>query len=205
MNKELRDDTGVNRRHRIIRVTCIVLCAIFGVIILCNLIGTVSNWIRPDMPPSLFGFTSLVVNTDSMSGNEDGCIDAGSLVVARRMSMSEYRKGDVIAFCEDRQTMIGRVTAIKTDETGQIYFHVKADQLEAIYRDCATEENIVGKIWLRVNLLGKAVNFMDTWAGIILLEGLPWLICVGMIGYEVARIVKARKKGTEEDISNQNR
>lgn len=205
MNEEIRNDAVAHRRQRIIRVTCIVLCAMFGLMILCSLISTVSNWARPDMPPSLFGLTPLVVNTDSMSGDEDGCINAGSLVVARRLSMSEYRKGDVIAFCEDRQIMIGRITAIKTDEAGQIFFHVKADHLEAIYRDCATEENTVGRVWLRTERLGTAVNFTNTWAGIILFEGLPWLICVVLVVYETVRIVKARKKGTEEDIPDQNR
>ena len=202
MNEESRMDAATERRRKIIRIVCIVLCAIWGVIILCNVISVISNLIHPDMPPGLLGLTPMVINTTSMEGTEQGCIREGSLVVAHRKKMEKYREGDVVAFCEDRQIMVGRITVIKTDEAGNRYFHVKADGLEAIYRDYATEENMVGKIWLRMRWVGDLANFMDTWAGIILFEGLPWLACLGIVGYEVWKFAEERKKTRAEETSD---
>ena len=183
----------LDKKQKIIRTVCIVLCVIFGICVVLNMASLIRTWIHPELPPGVLGITPTVVNSDSMAGEAKDSVNKGSLVLIRKVKMEKCEVGDVVAYCEDKQVLIGRITVIKEDEDGGLFFHVKADNLEGMYRDHATEENFLGVVGLRIGALGSFSKFMNTWAGIILFEAIPWGACVAIVGYEVSALIKARR------------
>jgi len=115
-------------------------------------------------------------------------------VLICRTRMNQRQVGDVVAFCIDKQILIGRIDRIEYNEDNEPYFRVKADNLDAVYRHDVTRDVYLGEVVLHFGKLAGLFNFFNTWAGIILLEGIPWLVCVGIVVYELRQFRMARKK-----------
>ena len=197
-------DREKNKVQRAVRITCNVMCAVCAVLVLINLYTVVCGIVRPNMPPRLFGLSALIVGTDSMEGDLPDSIAEGALIITVwHKDISEYAVGDVIAFCDDRQSVIGRIYDIRTDEEGQTYFLVKADNHPAYYTDRVTQENLVGRVWLRMEKMGRPALYMDTVPGLILFLGIPWLVCLGIVGYELYRYIKVKQDTASTSVSEE--
>ena len=196
-------DGEETKGQRAVRIVCNVLCVLCGLLVAVNLYTVISGFVRPNMPPRLFGLSMLIVGTDSMEGDQPNSVAEGALVITSyRKDLSKYAKGDVIAFCEDQKCHVGRIYDVRVDEqTGETYFLVKADNQPAYYTDRITRENLVGRVWLNMEKLGDSAMYMDTSAGVILFMGIPWLICLGIVGFELHLFRKA-KKGAESDSAS---
>lgn len=51
--------------HRIVSIIGLVLCVIFGFMLVCNLTIILKGTINPDRPPSVLGITPMVVQSGS--------------------------------------------------------------------------------------------------------------------------------------------
>ena len=197
-------DGGETKGQRAVRIVCNVLCVLCGLLVAVNLYTAISGFVRPNMPPRLFGLSALIVGTDSMEGDLPDSIAEGALIITVwHKDISEYAVGDVIAFCDDRQSVIGRIYDIRTDEEGQTYFLVKADNHPAYYTDRVKQENLVGRVWLRMEKMGRPALYMDTVPGLILFLGIPWLVCLGIVGYELYRYIKVKQDTASTSVSEE--
>ena len=182
-----------DRKIHALRITLIVLCVIFSISILLNMVIVVSSWINPDFPPGMFGMRMILVNSDSMASSTDGSIPMNSVVLVRKRDFESYAEGDVIGMSINRQSLFGRVSVIRQNENGETEYLIKADNMDAYYRDPVTAENYIGEVTRHVNWLGGFTRFQTSTVGLILFEVIPWLICIGIVGYEVRLIVRARR------------
>ena len=197
-------DGGETKGQRAVRIVCNVLCVLCGLLVAVNLYTAISGFVRPNMPPRLFGLSVLVVTTDSMEGDlPDSVAQDAMIVTVRHRDLSKYAEGDVIAFCVDQQSVIGRIYDVRSDEDGETYFLAKADNHPAYYTDRITQENLVGRVWLNMEELAKPALYMDSVGGLILFMGIPWLICLGIVGFELYLFRKAKKGAESDSASNQ--
>lgn len=95
----------------------IVLCVILIPILIINCTLIINGFVT-DRPPSVFGYTPLVVLTDSM----DPLIAEGDVIFAKDVDADDIKVGDVISFFDpaspDDAVLTHRVIAIETDEEG---------------------------------------------------------------------------------------
>ena len=95
----------------------IVLCVILIPILIINCTLIINGFVT-DRPPSVFGYTPLVVLTESM----DPLIAEGDVIFAKDVDADDIKVGDVISFFDpaspDDAVLTHRVIAIETDEEG---------------------------------------------------------------------------------------
>ena len=82
--------------QRIITVIGVVLCAMLGVVLFCNLTIIIKGVINPDTPSSIFGVTPMVVQSGSMSGSAEDHIEVGDLIFITKTDTDALQKGDII-------------------------------------------------------------------------------------------------------------
>ena len=96
----------------------IVLCVVFGFILICNMTIIIKGVVNPDEPPAIFGTRPIVVLSGSMSGEEDGHIEIGDLVFVKDVKFSDLKLGDVVTFKDGGSYTTHRI--IGADEKGII-------------------------------------------------------------------------------------
>lgn len=93
----------------------VVLCVILVPILIVNCALIVMNFIDPDRPPSLFGYTPMIVLTDSM----EPLIDTGDIIISKTVDPDSIEEGDVISFFDpsspDDAILTHRVIGIYTE------------------------------------------------------------------------------------------
>ena len=68
------------KSNKVAAVIGLVLCVIFGFLLICNLTIIVKGTIAPERPPSVLGTTPMVVLSGSMSGEAEDHIEVGDLI-----------------------------------------------------------------------------------------------------------------------------
>ena len=71
-----------------------VLCVILVPILIMNCALIVVGFTNPDRPPSLFGYTPMIVLTDSM----EPLIKTGDIIISQQVDPDTVNVGDVISF-----------------------------------------------------------------------------------------------------------
>lgn len=170
--------------HKALSVVGVVLCVIFGFMLICNLTIIIKGAIFPEKPPSVLGITPMVVQSGSMSGSAEGHIEVGDLIFVGKADPAQLKEGDVIAFMQGSIVMTHRIVEIQTDESGQRVFITKGDANNAEDQDPVTEERLVGIYQSRIPKVGNVVMFFQTPLGMLLCIGVPLL---AFIVYDVIR------------------
>ncbi|MBQ9915042.1 MAG: signal peptidase I, partial [Clostridia bacterium] len=82
------------------RVITLILCIILAIVLIGNLTVIIKGTLNEDRPPSMFGMTSMIVMSGSMSGDAPDHIEIGDLIVAKAVDPATLQVGDVITFME---------------------------------------------------------------------------------------------------------
>lgn len=167
----------------------IAMCIIFGIMLLCNVIIIVKGTINPNMPPSVFGVTPMVVQSGSMSGNAEDHIEVGDLIFVTSTDTEKLQEGDVISFLEDGLVITHRIMAVDTDESGELLFTTKGDANNVEDSKPVSEEQVIGIYRYRLAGVGDFAMFLQTPLGMLLFIGIP--LCLFVI-YDIIR----RQKGS---------
>ncbi len=170
--------------QKILTVIGAVLCVVFGFMLICNLVIIIKGAVNPDIPPSVFGTTPLVVLSGSMSGDAPDHIEVGDLVFVVKTKAEELKKEDIIAFMKDGSVTTHRIIDIATDENGKLLFTTKGDANNTEDMDPVSEDDIVGIFKSRIPKVGDFALFMQTPLGMIIFVGVPLL---AFIIYDIVR------------------
>ncbi|MGN0165547.1 MAG: signal peptidase I [Lachnospiraceae bacterium] len=176
----------------VISILGILVCCIFGILLLFNLIIIVKGVINPETPPSVFGITPLVVQSGSMSGNADDHIEVGDLILVRKTDTSSLREGDVISFMEEKTVITHRITKISKDENGALLFTTKGDANNVEDANPVPEKNVLGKFNTRLPGFGDFAMFLQSAPGMLLFIGVPLCLLI------VLDLIFKRKASKEE-------
>ena len=165
-------------------VIALVLCIIFGLMLICNLTIIIKGTIAPEKPPSVLGVTPMVVLSGSMSGEAEDHIEIGDLIFVGRADADELKTGDVISCMDGDVFVTHRIIEIQTGEEGGLEFITKGDANNSPDIRPVPEDNLVGKYMFRIAKVGDFALFLQTPMGMVLFIALPLL---AFIIYDVLR------------------
>lgn len=170
-----------------------IFCAALSLLLVCNLTLILKGAVNPDSPPSVFGVTPLVVLSGSMSGEREGHIETGDLVLVRGADPNALAVGDVIAFRSEGTTVTHRITAVSEAEDGSPLFTTKGDANNAEDTEPVAARDVVGVYLLRVPGLGDFALFLREPLGMLLFIGVP------LFAFLIYDILRRQRSARRED------
>lgn len=172
--------------HILLSALGLVLCVVFGFMLICNITIIVKGTIAPERPPAVFGVTPMVVLSGSMSGNAEDHIEVGDLIFVGPAEPDELQEGDVIAFMEENSTSVTthRIMEITENDLGERVFITKGDANNVEDQIPVTEDRVVGIYLSRIPKVGDFALFLQEPLGMILFIGVPLL---AFIIYDIIR------------------
>lgn len=171
------------------QIVSLILCIVFGVILVFNMIIIVKGVVNPNTPPSICGVTPLVVQSGSMSGTAEDHIEVGDLIFVTKADTDTLEVGDVISFMRGGIVITHRIIQIDTDDDGGRLFTTKGDANNVEDDTQATEGDVVGVYKGRIAGVGDFAMFLQKPLGMLVFIGIP--MCIFII-YD---IVSRQKEG----------
>jgi len=121
----------------------------------------------------LFGFRMYLI----MSGSMEPTIHISDAVIAKEQKI--YKEGDIIAFDYDGVTTVHRITKIY-HEGDKCLYQTKGDNNNTIDKGIHKEEQVIGKIILRIPKVGNIMVFIQK-NFIVVAIGLITILLVGIL------------------------
>lgn len=183
--------------QKLLTAIALVLCMIFGFMLICNIVIIVKGN-TSDRPPSVLGVTPMVVLSGSMSGDAPDHIEAGDLIFVTPAVASELKVGDIITFMQGKTVVTHRIVELLPEKDGKLQFRTKGDANNTEDTEPVSEDDLVGIYRGRIPFVGDLAIFMQTPLGMILFIGVPLL---AFLGYDIIRRQKHAakdQKKTEE-------
>lgn len=162
----------------------IALCTVLSFLLICNMVIIIKGSASPDMPPSVFGTTPMVVLSGSMSGERDGHIEVGDLVFVNKADPDSLKVGDVIAFMDSGITVTHRIIRVETLSDGDIQWITKGDANNTEDSKPVTSKNLVGIYSFRIPKMGNVAMFLQQPVGMLIVIGIP---CLAFIAFDIIR------------------
>lgn len=159
------------------RILSIAITVILGLLLVSNLYSIAARLVTKELQPDVFGFSTAVVISGSMSGS----IEVNDMVVIRRQN--GYEIGDVVTFETDGSLVTHRI--IDRTERG---FTTRGDANNSPDLEPVQQEQIVGRVVLVIPKIGKAIEFMRTPLG------MTCLVLVGVALVEVPVLIRRRSE-----------
>ena len=134
----------------------------------------------PDKVPDVFGYKPMIV----LSGSMETSIHTGDLVFVKMVDTTTLKKGDVIAFRNESDTVTTHRIVDVVFEDGKQYFKTKGDANNAEDVNLVAMEDIEGIYVARIPKAGNFLMFMKKPIGlfivllVILVIGLLWLYII---------------------------
>ena len=173
INREVNRSREEHVSNPIMTILGVILCVIFGFMLICNMTIIVKGTLAPERPPAVFGVTPMVVLSGSMSGDAEDHIETGDLIFVTETEASELEVGDVIAFMEGKVVVTHRIIEIQTDDDNKLRFTTKGDANNATDQRPVSEDNLVGIYMSRIPKLGDFALFLQTPLGMVIFIGIP--------------------------------
>lgn len=147
-------------------------------------------------------FNAYVVLTGSMLPE----IQVKDVVVTKKVEASELKKGDVITFASADTRFLGTIITHRiikknppTETTGYT-FQTQGDNNNVADSALVPENNIYGKVILKIPKLGYLQEFLATDGGWIIVILIP---CLTVISYDTVKLIKGLKRKKYKNIKVQ--
>lgn len=146
-------------------------------------------------------FGAYVIISPSMVPN----INVYDAVVTMRVSPDKIKLHDVITFLSNEINTNGtpithRVVGIVNTEDGKKVFRTKGDNNESEDRALIKEQEILGKVMLRIPMIGYVKTFLTSKIGWLVVIVVPCLFIIGSDIMKLFGLIK--KKDNKEDNSD---
>ncbi len=181
--------------RKVLFIAGAVLCCIFALMLVCNLTIIIKGVINPEIPPSVFGVTPMVVQSGSMSGTAEDHIEVGDLIFTVKPNTAELKKGDIISYMEGDIAVTHRIVDIKTDSDGKRGFITKGDANNT-EDPMISEDAVFGLYKGRMAGLGDFAMFLQKPLGMAVFIGIP--VCAFIV-YDIIRRQRSSGKANKEN------
>lgn len=145
--KKLQNQKSI--RKILVKVIYILLLPI----ILWELIIVIKTIINPNETPDVFGIKTFTIISGSMEPN----IYVNDLVIIKEVDKSEIKKGDIISFKINGETITHRVINIETDTNRETLYTTQGDSNNIPDYNKIKFENIEGKYIGKIPKIGGIV------------------------------------------------
>jgi len=148
-------------------------------------------------------FNAYVVLTGSMLPE----IQVYDVVVTKRVEAKELKEGDVITFASADSRFLGTIITHRiikknppTDDKEGYTFQTRGDNNNVADSALVPENNIYGKVILKIPKLGYLQEFLATDGGWIIVILIP---CLTVISYDIVKLIKGLKRKKYKNIKVQ--
>lgn len=155
---------------------------VLGVLLAFN-IGMIANRAITGNPqPTVFGYSSAVVVSGSMSGT----IEVDDMIISHRQM--NYKVGDIVLYRTDNSCITHRI--VEESPNG---FITQGDNNNTPDADPVPVKRIVGKVVFIIPKIGAFVHFVKTPLG------MSALILVGLLFFEIPYLTRKFREGGEKN------
>lgn len=159
-----------------------------------NCVLIAKGFIDKTTVPSVFGFSPLAVETNSM----EPVFSGGDLILIKKTDIESLQIDDVISYYEptvqDHSVVVThRIVDITVNDDGLKLFTTKGDANNVNDSNKIPESEIVGEYIGHIDNAGKLVMFMSTSTGVLVCVVLPFAVIIG-VDYLVKFICKHKQK-----------
>lgn len=138
------------------------------VIVICL---CVDKYVKKSAAPAVFGCSTLVIKTGSMSGT----FEIGDVIIIK--NQKEYKIGDVVTFLPEGDTIPTTHRIVRMDGEK---FYTKGDNNNAEDGGYITADQIYGKVKIVIPKLGLFVWWMRDEMGWLYLVGAVLVVVIGV-------------------------
>ena len=136
--------------HKITGIAGTALTVLLALLLALNLYVLAAQRLFHVETPTVFGYSTAVVLTGSMSGT----IEPDDLIVSKRQS--SYKTGDIITFRSGGSTVTHRITAVTAEG-----FRTKGDANNAEDGSLVHYKNVIGTPVFTIPGLGYVANYIQ--------------------------------------------
>ena len=122
--------------------------------------------------PSIFGYSSLMVATGSMSGT----IEEGDLIIIK--DTGDYKIGDIVTFFQDGDTIPTTHRIYNIDEDG--LWKTRGDANDSYDKRSISSDEIIGEVVLVIPYVGTFIDWAVEGGGLIYIIGIFLIIGLGI-------------------------
>ena len=122
--------------------------------------------------PSIFGYSSLMVATGSMSGT----IEEGDLIIIR--DTDDYKIGDIVTFFQDGDDIPTTHRIYNIDENGN--WKTRGDANNSYDKRSITNDEIIGEVVLVIPYVGTFIDWAVEGGGLIYIVGIFLILGLGI-------------------------
>lgn len=137
--------------------------------------------------PSIFGYSSLMVATGSMSGT----IEEGDLIIIK--DTDDYKIGDIVTFFQDGDDIPTTHRIYNIDENGN--WKTRGDANNSYDKRSITSDEIIGEVVLVIPYVGTFIDWAVEGGGLIYIIGIFLILGLGIY------IIKGDDDEEEEETS----
>lgn len=120
--------------------------------------------------PSFLGYKFFVVLTGSMQHT----LNIGDFIVSKEVPVEELEENDIISFKEESTVITHRIVKVE-EENGEKLYTTKGDYNNTEDDNKVKFSNVEGKFVFRIPGMGKAILFLQSIWGIIILILIPFV------------------------------
>ena len=126
--------------------------------------------------PSIFGYSSLMVATGSMSGT----IEEGDLIIIK--DTGDYKIGDIVTFFQDGDTIptTHRIINKEYDEKGNVLWITKGDANNSKDGRSISSDEIIGEWVMTIPYVGTFIDWAVEGGGLIYIIGIFLILGLGI-------------------------
>ena len=125
----------------------------------------------PGKPPSIFGYISMTVLTESM---EPG-LKVGDLIVVKTFNAEKAKVNDIITFKNTNNTLITHRIVDVVDKKNDVFFQTKGDANNISDQDLIPKELVFGTLQFHIPKAGYIVSFLKSPPGLAIVATLLFL------------------------------
>ena len=120
--------------NKIVSVIGLILCVVFGLMLIFNLLIIAKGLIQPDVPPSVFGLTPMVVKSGSMSSDVQHKLMRSEVVNMTDEQLDAIKVGDVVYSMVGDYKLENHVVSVNVMDDNESSFYLverpAADHIE---------------------------------------------------------------------------
>ena len=143
-----------------------------------TLLVVIASWLCFDkfvlghQVPSIFGYSSLMVATGSMSGT----IEEGDLIIIK--DTGDYKIGDIVTFFQDGDTIPTTHRIYNIDDEG--LWVTRGDANNSYDKRSITSDEIIGEVVLVIPYVGTFIDWAVEGGGLIYIIGIFLILGLGI-------------------------